>query len=505
MNGNTSKKHTDPAENTTNFFEKMIETAGGLKNNLISEIKGEEAIIENYVKADEDLLDTSEYRKVLTKIIETHNKTNASDSLMIAVDSSWGTGKSTFIHMWKEDVEKRNPEYEIVIYDAWANDYWENAFEPLMERLMSSIALNSALEKKGESAIVDVLKGAGKIAVHLAGGFIKNKTGIDINDEVVRSGLANLSDSGKKIYDLAMLNLESFKEFKEFKENINLLNRALCLALNNEDGKVIVIVIDELDRCKPTFAIQTLEIVKHILNNVSNIVFVFSIDLDQLSHSIAAVYGRRMDSVGYLRRFFNYIFKFPEPKTQKYIDHLVDKKYHLPFDEKMKADISALFKSYGLSIRDINIIFNNFSMLCDTVIREYDDDVKFLYLDGLIVKYKKPEAYKLIKENCRNLNMSHEESESKQKEYLYLISKAASKTSYPFVKLLQTDNTKMIQYNRVAIENGFCVLKENHIFSADGTLKSSLNELTVSELILQTMEMFVLSETSAEQDEDIAE
>lgn len=86
--------------------------------------------------------------------------------------------------------------------------------------------------------------------------------------------------------------------------------------------KKLVIIIDELDRCKPLFAIQTLEIVKHFLD-VKDVVFIFAVDLEQLSHSVESIYGFGMDASGYLCKFFDYITKFPQSNMLSIIKTLL--------------------------------------------------------------------------------------------------------------------------------------------------------------------------------------
>ncbi|QDE47832.1 hypothetical protein EIN43_17235 [Enterobacter hormaechei] len=62
------------------------------------------------------------------------------------------------------------------------------------------------------------------------------------------------------------------------------------------------IFIDELDRCRPNYAIDMLETIKHLFD-INNVVFVIATDKEQLSHSICSVYGSGFDATRYLDRF----------------------------------------------------------------------------------------------------------------------------------------------------------------------------------------------------------
>jgi hypothetical protein len=65
----------------------------------------------------------------------------------------------------------------------------------------------------------------------------------------------------------------------------------------------IIVIIDELDRCRPNYAIRMLEEIKHFFE-VPGVVFILGLHGGQLSKSVSAVYGAEFDSEDYLRRFF---------------------------------------------------------------------------------------------------------------------------------------------------------------------------------------------------------
>lgn len=64
----------------------------------------------------------------------------------------------------------------------------------------------------------------------------------------------------------------------------------------------VVVLVDELDRCRPSYAIEMLEVIKHFFTT-KNFVFIVATDTSQLTHSINAVYGANFDSSQYLKRF----------------------------------------------------------------------------------------------------------------------------------------------------------------------------------------------------------
>ncbi|WVV48879.1 P-loop NTPase fold protein [Pseudomonas sp. NA13] len=68
------------------------------------------------------------------------------------------------------------------------------------------------------------------------------------------------------------------------------------------------IFIDELDRCRPTYAIELLERVKHFFE-LEDCRFIVASDSTQLAHSVRAVYGEKFYSERYLSRFFDAEFR----------------------------------------------------------------------------------------------------------------------------------------------------------------------------------------------------
>ena len=74
-------------------------------------------------------------------------------------------------------------------------------------------------------------------------------------------------------------------------------------------------MIDELDRCRPPYAVELLEVAKHLFS-VDYIVFVLAVNRPELAHSIRDLYGSGFDAAGYLRRFFDIDFRLPDPERE---------------------------------------------------------------------------------------------------------------------------------------------------------------------------------------------
>ena len=109
---------------------------------------------------------------------------------------------------------------------------------------------------------------------------------------------------------------QSMEEFRKALENL--------VEFTAQDGKPLIFIIDELDRCNPRFAVKVLERVKHLFS-VPNIVFILSIDKTQLCHSICGYYGSdNLNAEEYLKRFIDIEYKLPEPDVDKFTAYLYE-------------------------------------------------------------------------------------------------------------------------------------------------------------------------------------
>lgn len=86
----------------------------------------------------------------------------------------------------------------------------------------------------------------------------------------------------------------------------------------------LFIFVDELDRCRPTYAIELLKNIKHLFG-VKDVYFVIATNVRQLSHGVRVIYGDNFESERYLKRFFDQEYVLPLPDNEKFAIHLFDK------------------------------------------------------------------------------------------------------------------------------------------------------------------------------------
>ena len=106
---------------------------------------------------------------------------------------------------------------------------------------------------------------------------------------------------------------------KAFRQNLGLLVTELETKVSIQ--MPIFIFVDELDRCRPTYAIELLEGIKHLFG-VRGIYFVIGVNLTQLGHSTRALYGPEFEGQTYLKRFFDLDYALPLPRFEAFAKYL---------------------------------------------------------------------------------------------------------------------------------------------------------------------------------------
>lgn len=254
-------------------------------------------------------LERAKFALPLREIVKSY-----SDGCVLAINGKWGTGKTTFVKMWQEYLEKYD--IQTLYYNAWKNDFVSDPLVSLLGELSKFDEVNGAKEKM--EGVVSV---AGRIimdmAPAIARGVVKKVSGIDADEigVIISDGVASGSVMLKH-------EIEKYKEQKSTLEHFRTKLEELVEIICN--GNPLVFIIDELDRCNPAFAVKVLERIKHLFD-IPNIVFVLSIDKEQLCHSICGYYGSEsIDAQEYLRRFIDIEFSLPQPNAENFCNYLYD-------------------------------------------------------------------------------------------------------------------------------------------------------------------------------------
>lgn len=244
-------------------------------------------------------------RKPLIEFIENF-LTKVDGPFVLALDSPWGTGKTTAVRMLKAALSARS--VPTIYFNAWKVDYASDPLVALVSALDSIEPKNAEADHRFKKRMVSVRKLTTSVAKHGAVAAIKAATfgALDIDSAVEKVASDMAGDLTKDL-------IESFhKETASLDHLRTELEKAIGELSEDAGKKPLVFFIDELDRCRPSFSIETLERIKHLFD-VENLIFVLSIDKKQLEAATAAVYGDRINASEYLRRFFDLELKLPQP------------------------------------------------------------------------------------------------------------------------------------------------------------------------------------------------
>lgn len=309
----------------------------------------------------DDKLGRLEFAKNLVRIIEKED-----NGYVLAIDSAWGGGKTHFCHMfknalndgYKEDIIKGN---KCLYFDAWENDFSE---EPLVnfigEILKDENNIKEDTKENLKTSTVNFVKAALPIAIKGGASYWLGRILGKETLEELKDGISELS--GNLIENVLV---EDINKYQEIKATIKIFKDSLKKIA--PEGKKLVIFIDELDRCRPDYAIKLLEHIKYIFRT-ENVFFILSINRYELANSIQSVYGN-IDAKAYLKRFVDYVVALPEPNHEEYIRVL--------FNKTLKDKIKNLHTT-----NDAVIAFSAISRLCDFTIRDIEqtfEELEFIF------------------------------------------------------------------------------------------------------------------------------
>jgi len=328
---------------------------------------------------------------------------------VLNLDSGWGYGKTFFLTRLRDHLRTQG---HIAVYvNGWLDD---SSSEPLVSVIAETdkeLAPFLDGKKTAKSAtgqiMVAVAKGAFKRAAtkYLADGVD------DIVDLHDKANVANVlidssegGEGGNLGEDTAEAVVEVFDKFvgdqvenyrskvasmESFKRSVSGL-----LAKMEERGKTLpmFILVDELDRCRPTYSLLMLESIKHIFD-IKNVAFVIATDSDQLQESVRAVYGAGFNSQTYLKRFFDRVYRFQDPALDDFVALLVKYhsidigKFYLPTGSSFEDVVSGAARFFGLSLRDLVQCFDSIATFA--ALWRHEVRINAIYLLALVMLHHK--------------------------------------------------------------------------------------------------------------------
>lgn len=306
-----------------------------------------------------DLLDRKKYAERLTTLIQ-----NTNGPYVIGLTSPWGSGKTFFLQAWRHQLlEEKKP---CIYFNAWEMDASGDPLINLMAAIQEQAQNQSFLASlvnwfEKATWLPELLNGAGKLA-----SFFK----------VPQASVAN---TASQIIQNAQNYIRSTKNFKSD------LEKAAEELSAQAEGFPLFIMVDELDRCRPTYAIELLERIKHLFN-VPHVVFLLAIDSTQLLQQVEHTFGLkpheedgkiiRDPRYDYLGKFFDTYYSLPPVENKNFVQIFLSQ------NERIKKYTSTIPKSPFLPahIQLGDILLSDYSIFKNKSLRQLTQDIEYFSL-----------------------------------------------------------------------------------------------------------------------------
>ena len=269
---------------------------------------------------------------------------------VIAIDSQWGGGKTWFGRNWAAQL--RESGHKVAFINAFEQDYTEDPFLPIAAELSTLLEGGSGkkrLLKKAAAVAASCLPVAAKVAASAGSRFVLGN--IDLPAEIDAAVKKAESKSEEFVQHWVERKLESHKKEQESLTGF----RATLAQVASREQNPIVVFVDELDRCRPDFAVKLIERIKHFFET-PNVVFVLLIHREQLNSAISGVYGPTTDGAAYLSKFVHFFFTLPSKIDRIYISAVLERFGFSDKDASCYA-FSEYFSLWvilaGLSLREV--------------------------------------------------------------------------------------------------------------------------------------------------------
>jgi hypothetical protein len=336
-----------------------------------------------------DILGRVRVGKALSNLLE-----RIDDPLVVALDGRWGTGKTYFLKRWVGVHQRENGGTATTVYfDAFANDYLS---DPL-------IALVGALGDRLPTAKRSKLKRVQKAAIK----FIKPlaRIGLATATYGATEALNAVGDAvAKAAEEEAVKALDDFWQREAGRRAAMDEFRAAITSLTvSKEGVTspLVIVIDELDRCRPDYALEVLEVIKHFFS-VPHVHFILGVNLSALENSVKVRYGDGIDAGAYLKKFISLSLSLPDTVGDRdetkaiiaYAKH-VAQSMDIPqaISQALIEHLTIVTKNNDVSIRDIGKIMSALSLLPEEAVRENFFGRREVMLTLVVARIIRPALY----------------------------------------------------------------------------------------------------------------
>lgn len=290
-------------------------------------------------------LDCFESTKVFAKALKNDIDTKETPhSLLLSAD--YGMGKTFFSTRFTQYL--RNNKYDVIYFSVWENDYMQEPFLAFAKVILNYIHNKFKAEKYKANAtrLFDITE---KLAES-----ITFSMGIGFNI------------SAEKLISAFKTDTEPIVEFR----------KQLTSFINKIPKKKLIIIVDELDRCRPDYAMKTLECIKHFFE-IEGLFVILPTNKESLNNCIKSLYGidntKRIRRENYFQKFFNDKRIIKTPSQEDYIyavnQYLTEDRLKEAFNKKLLSEQKEQYNS----CENLKNFFAEYAYKAGLTVRELKD------------------------------------------------------------------------------------------------------------------------------------
>lgn len=280
---------------------------------------------------------------------------------VLGIDAPWGEGKSWFGRHWAAQLRT---DHKVAFIDAFENDYVDDPFVLIASELSALLddatGQGASLRKKAAGVMKAIVPMGTKAVINLAGRLLTGTSDLSSDlEDTLKAATDGAADGAEKWIE------KRIESMAEERASLKGFRMALAEAALKSDRPVVV-MIDELDRCKPSFSVTLIERIKHLFD-VPNLVFVLLLNRKQMEVAIEGQYGQGTDGQGYLGKFINLWFELPkatigtngsDARHYAFAKHVLERYGFTGEDrqgiESFRNDIVFWTGAFAMSLRDID-------------------------------------------------------------------------------------------------------------------------------------------------------
>ena len=276
-------------------------------------------------------------------------------SSTFALNGAWGTGKTFVLNrLMKQLLDYQDGEKFFVFhYNCWQYDFYDEPLVAIVAAFLDSVdqenhLFSDSLREKAKQG----MSFAKPILEKIAKDFIKKKIGIDVADllTLLKDSTESLDSFNESIEDM-----HDYDKFFSFKKAITSAQESLLSLTQN---RTVVVIVDELDRCLPSYTIKVLERLHHLFSGLDNCAIILAVDKSQLECTVHQIFGMDTNPSQYLKKFINFEIQLNMGKIEngflvKYADYF--SLFENPFiDTKFSCEkfFSAIFTNIDMRTQE---------------------------------------------------------------------------------------------------------------------------------------------------------